>query len=68
VVAGNRVARMLATERPELVRGVVSIAAGGKVVPKPEVFESLRTVIKIYRLNAAPMLYAPNYKYVDPRA
>src|SRR5258708_24220316 len=39
---GNRVARMLATERPQLVRGLVLIAAGGKFPPAPGVFESLR--------------------------
>jgi pimeloyl-ACP methyl ester carboxylesterase len=41
---GNRVARMIASERPELVRGVVLIAAGGKFPPKPEVMASLRKV------------------------
>ena len=41
---GNRVARMIASERPELVRGVVLIAAGGKFPPKPEVMAGLRTV------------------------
>jgi pimeloyl-ACP methyl ester carboxylesterase len=39
---GNRVARMIASERPELVRGVVLIAAGGKFPPKPEVLSALR--------------------------
>jgi pimeloyl-ACP methyl ester carboxylesterase len=41
---GNRVARMIASERPELVRGVVLIAAGGKYPPKPEVLATLRKV------------------------
>lgn len=41
---GNRVARMIASERPELVRGVVLIAAGGKFPPKPEVMALLRKV------------------------
>ena len=41
---GNRVARMIASDRPELVRGVVLIAAGGKFPPKPEVLASLLTV------------------------
>ena len=41
---GNRVARMIASERPELVRGVVLIAAGGKFPPKPEVMAGLRMV------------------------
>jgi len=39
---GNRVARMLAVDRPELVRAVVLIAAGGKFPPKPEVTTQLR--------------------------
>lgn len=41
---GNRVARMIASEQPELVRGVVLIAAGGKYPPKPEVLITLRKV------------------------
>lgn len=39
---GNRVARMIASDRPELVRGVVLIAAGGKFPPKPEVMTTMR--------------------------
>jgi pimeloyl-ACP methyl ester carboxylesterase len=39
---GSRFARMLATEHPKLVRGVVLITAGGKFPPKPEVLASLR--------------------------
>src|ERR1700730_17229484 len=39
---GNRVARMLAIDWPELVRGVVLIAAGGKCPPKPEVVTERR--------------------------
>ena len=34
---GNRVARMLAVERPELVQSVILLAAGGRVGPRPEV-------------------------------
>ena len=41
---GNRVARMIASERPEIVRGVVLIAAGGKYLPKSEVLTTLRKV------------------------
>ena len=41
---GNRVARMIASEQPEIVRGVVLIAAGGKYPPKPEVLTTLRKV------------------------
>ncbi len=65
---GNRVARMLATERPQLVRGVVLIAAGGKIVPKPEVFASLRIVqdknLPLERRAevARSILYGPNSK------
>lgn len=33
---GNRVARCLTTDRPELVRSVTVVAAGGKFPPKPE--------------------------------
>jgi pimeloyl-ACP methyl ester carboxylesterase len=40
---GNRVARMIASERPELVRGIVLIAAGGKFPPKPDVMTRVRT-------------------------
>jgi len=40
---GNRVARMLAQERADLIRGVVLIAAGGKFPPTAEVAEDLKT-------------------------
>jgi pimeloyl-ACP methyl ester carboxylesterase len=63
---GNRVARMLAVQRPELVRGVVLIAAGGKFAPAPWVLESLRA----YQDKSVPIekraeivrkiLYGPN--------
>ena len=63
---GNRVARMLATERPQLVRGVVLIAAGGKFAPAPGVFQSLQA----YQDKSLPiekraeigrtLLYGPN--------
>jgi len=33
----HRVARMLAADRPDLVRGVILIAAGGKFPPRPEI-------------------------------
>ncbi|MBP1715444.1 MAG: alpha/beta hydrolase, partial [Deltaproteobacteria bacterium] len=38
---GNRVARMLATQRPELVRAVVLLAAGGKAPMDPSIRDSL---------------------------
>lgn len=39
---GNRVARMLATDQPELVRGVVLLACGGKAPMPPDVLRALR--------------------------
>jgi pimeloyl-ACP methyl ester carboxylesterase len=41
---GNRVARMLDADRPELVHSVILLAAGGKVEPKPPVQRALRTI------------------------
>ena len=41
---GNRVARMLAVRRPDLVRGLVLMAAGGRFPPTPEAMASLRLV------------------------
>ncbi len=41
---GNRVARMLAVRRPDLVRGLVLMAAGGRFPPAPDALAALRTV------------------------
>ena len=41
---GNRVARMTATEHPELVESVVLLACGGLIPAAPEHTEALRTV------------------------
>jgi pimeloyl-ACP methyl ester carboxylesterase len=41
---GNRVARMLAADRPELVRSVILFAAGGKAPPTPHGEEALKTI------------------------
>jgi pimeloyl-ACP methyl ester carboxylesterase len=41
---GNRVARTVGADRPDLVRGVILVAAGGKVEPRPEVQLALRTI------------------------
>jgi pimeloyl-ACP methyl ester carboxylesterase len=38
---GNRIARMVATLRPDLVSGVILIAAGGKVPPEPDAWAAL---------------------------
>ena len=41
---GNRVARTLAADRPDLVRGVILFAAGGKVPPRPAAAAALQTI------------------------
>lgn len=41
---GNRLARLVATRRPELVAGVVLLACGGQVRPAPEHMAALRRV------------------------
>lgn len=41
---GNRVARTVAADRPDLVRGVILVAAGGKVEPRPEAQHALVTL------------------------
>jgi pimeloyl-ACP methyl ester carboxylesterase len=41
---GNRVARMLAVRRPELVRGLILMAAGGRYPPAPDAVAALRLV------------------------
>jgi len=39
---GNRIARMTATDRPDLVRSVVLLGCSGKVQPTPEIAEAIR--------------------------
>jgi pimeloyl-ACP methyl ester carboxylesterase len=41
---GNRVARTVAADRAELVRGVILVSAGGKVEPRPEAQRALVTL------------------------
>lgn len=41
---GNRVARTVAADRPDLVRGVILVAAGGKVEPRLEAQHALQTL------------------------
>ena len=41
---GNRVARMLDADRPELVRSVILFAAGGKVAPAPAADRALKII------------------------
>lgn len=40
---GNRIARMIAQDRPEFVRGLVLLAAGGKYPMGPEALKNFRT-------------------------
>ena len=39
---GNRIARTLAADRPELVSAVVLLSSSGKVQPTPEIAEAIR--------------------------
>jgi pimeloyl-ACP methyl ester carboxylesterase len=39
---GNRIARMAATDRPDLVEAVVLLGCSGKVQPSPEIAEAIR--------------------------
>ncbi len=41
---GNRIARTVAADRPDLVRGVILVAAGGKVQPAVEAQKALATL------------------------
>jgi pimeloyl-ACP methyl ester carboxylesterase len=41
---GNRIARTVAADRPEVVRGVILVAAGGKVAPRAEAQQALMTL------------------------
>jgi pimeloyl-ACP methyl ester carboxylesterase len=58
---GNRLARMLAQDRPDLVRGVILMAAGGKFPPSAEaaqIGQTLYHIIPIERRRvAAKMLF-----------
>jgi pimeloyl-ACP methyl ester carboxylesterase len=62
---GNRVARMLAADHPELVKTVILFAAGGKVSPKPEVQKALQV---IFAPNTTDAEYFAAMKYMvgDP--
>jgi pimeloyl-ACP methyl ester carboxylesterase len=42
---GNRIGRMLAQQRPDLIRGVVLMAAGGKFPPTAEVIKNGQTAL-----------------------
>ena len=62
---GNRVARMLAADRPELVRSVILFAAGGKVAPKPAADRALMTIFNP-KSSEAEVLEAMKYMVGNP--
>jgi len=62
---GNRVARMLAADHPELVKGVILLAAGGKVAPTPDAQKALATLFDA-RTSEADYLDAMQYMVGDP--
>jgi len=62
---GNRVARMLAADHPELVKGVILLAAGGKVAPTPDAQKALATIFDS-RTSDANYLDAMQYMVGDP--
>ncbi|HEV3418097.1 MAG TPA: alpha/beta hydrolase [Pirellulales bacterium] len=62
---GNRVARMLDADRPELVRSVILFAAGGKVAPAPAADQALK-IIFTPGSPEAEVLEAMKYMVGDP--
>ena len=62
---GNRVARMLASDHPELVKGVILLAAGGKVAPTPDAEKALGTIFDS-RTSEVDYLDAMQYMVGDP--
>jgi len=62
---GNRVARTLAADRPELVRNVILLAAGGKVPPKPPAQRALQTIFNP-KSSDAEVLEAMKYMVGNP--
>jgi pimeloyl-ACP methyl ester carboxylesterase len=62
---GNRVARVLDSSHPELIRSVILLAAGGKVPPKPPAARAL-SVIFNPASSDAEVLGAMKYMVVNP--
>jgi pimeloyl-ACP methyl ester carboxylesterase len=62
---GNRVARMLAADRPELVRSVILFAAGGKVAPEPAVEQALVAIFNP-ESSEAQVMEAMRYMVGNP--
>jgi pimeloyl-ACP methyl ester carboxylesterase len=59
---GNRVARCVAADRPDIVRSLTLLAAGGQVAPDPAVGSALRSAEPGERNR---VLFAPGNKPVD---
>jgi pimeloyl-ACP methyl ester carboxylesterase len=62
---GNRVARMLDADHPELVNTVILFAAGGKVEPKPPAQAALKTIFNPASTDAE-VLNAMKYMVGNP--
>jgi pimeloyl-ACP methyl ester carboxylesterase len=62
---GNRVARMLAADRPELVHSVILLAAGGKAPPTTHGEEALKTIFNPASTDAQ-LLNDVKYMVGDP--
>lgn len=63
---GNRVARMLAADHPELVHSVILFAAGGKIPPSPPAEQALETIFNPAATDA-DMLEAMKFLVGDPK-
>jgi pimeloyl-ACP methyl ester carboxylesterase len=63
---GNRVARMLAADHPELVHSVILFAAGGKIPPNPPAEQALKTIFNP-AATVANMLEAMKFLVGDPK-
>jgi pimeloyl-ACP methyl ester carboxylesterase len=62
---GNRIARMLAADHPELVRSVILFAAGGKVEPAPAAETALMAIFNPKSTNSE-ILAAMKYMVGNP--
>lgn len=64
---GNRLARTLAVDRPDLVSGVVLLSSSGKVQPTPEIAEAIRlaqavdTPLDVRRAAVQQAWFAPGH-------
>jgi pimeloyl-ACP methyl ester carboxylesterase len=62
---GNRIARTLAADHPELVRSVILLAAGGKIAPDPPGERALQTIFNPASTDA-DILSQMKYMVGDP--